>query len=113
MARYLQCTVRPPWAQSTYKAVSDVFQNIDPHPPLQPASVSFPRNKGRGYTLAGRWGVNILEDASHRIDLLQKSLYDLETLDEVLFHVLVRHPGGLLSQLQAGRLGQEHVCKKD
>jgi hypothetical protein len=37
-----------------YRAVSDVFQNIDPHPPLQPASVSSPRTKGGGYTLAGR-----------------------------------------------------------
>ncbi len=48
------------------------------HPPLQPASVSSPRTKGGGYTLAGRWGgwgVNILEDASHRIGLLQYSLY--------------------------------------
>ncbi len=53
-----------------YKAVSGVFQNIDP-PPFQPASVSYPR------TLAGRWGgwgVNILEDARHRIGLLQYNL---------------------------------------
>jgi hypothetical protein len=57
-----------------YRAVSDVFQNIDPPPPLHLASVSSPRTKGRGYTLArwwGGWGVNILEDASHRIGLLQ------------------------------------------
>ncbi len=54
-----------------YRAVSDVFQNIDPP---SPPSVSSPRTKGRGYTLTGRrggWGVNILEDASHRIGLLQ------------------------------------------
>ncbi len=59
-----------------YRAVSCVFQNIDP-PPLHPASVSSPRTKGGGYTLAGRrrgWGVNILEDASHRIGLLQYNL---------------------------------------
>jgi hypothetical protein len=29
-----------------YRAVSGVFQSIDPHPPLHPASVSFPRTKG-------------------------------------------------------------------
>ncbi len=39
-----------------------------PQPPLHPASVSSPRTKG---TFAGRWGVIILEDASHRIGLLQ------------------------------------------
>jgi hypothetical protein len=31
-----------------YRAVSDVFQNIDPPPPLPLASVSFPRTKGGG-----------------------------------------------------------------
>jgi hypothetical protein len=31
-----------------YRAVSGVFQNIDPHPPLSLASVSFPRTKGGG-----------------------------------------------------------------
>ncbi len=62
-----------------YRAVSGVFQNIDPRPPLHPASMSSPRTKGggRGYYLAGRWGgggVNILEDARHRIGLLQYNL---------------------------------------
>ncbi len=37
-----------------YRAVSCVFQDISPHPPLHPASVSSPRTKGGGYTLAGR-----------------------------------------------------------
>ncbi len=38
--------------------MSGVFQNIDPPPPLHPASVSSPRTKGGGggYTLAGRRG---------------------------------------------------------
>ncbi len=58
-----------------YRAVSRVCQNIDPpHPFLHPASVSSPRTKGGGYTLAGRWegwGVNILEDERHRIGLFQ------------------------------------------
>jgi hypothetical protein len=58
--------------------MSLVFQNIDPHPPLRPASVSSPVNKGGGYTLAGLWGgvvgVNILEDARHWIGLLQYNL---------------------------------------
>ncbi len=42
---------------------------LTPHPPLRPASLSFPRN-----TLAGRrggWGANILEDDRNRIALLQ------------------------------------------
>jgi len=33
-----------------YRAVSGVFQNIDPHPLLHPASVSSPRTKGEGGT---------------------------------------------------------------
>ncbi len=47
---------------------------LTPHPPLRQASLSSPRNKGGGYTLAGRrggWGVNILEDERNRIALLQ------------------------------------------
>ena len=47
---------------------------LTPHPPLRPASLSSPRNRGGGYTLAGRrggWGVNILEDERKRIALLQ------------------------------------------
>ncbi len=31
-----------------YRAVPDVFQTIDPPPPLHPASVSSPRTKGGG-----------------------------------------------------------------
>ncbi len=61
-----------------YRAVPGVFKNIDPSPPLHPASVCvLPPHQRRGYTLAGRWGgwgVNILEDASHRIGLLQSNL---------------------------------------
>jgi hypothetical protein len=36
------------------RAVSGVFQNVDHPPPFHPASMSFPRTKGGGYTLAGR-----------------------------------------------------------
>jgi hypothetical protein len=54
-----------------YRAVSGVFQNIDPPPPLHPASVSSPRTKGGGVHThragGGGWGVNILEDARHWI----------------------------------------------
>ncbi len=39
-----------------YRAVSGVFRTIDPPPPLHPASVSSPRTKGGGYTLARRSG---------------------------------------------------------
>ncbi len=56
-----------------YRALSAVFQNIDPPPPLHPGGVSSPRTKGGGYTLAEQWGgggVNILKDARHWIGLL-------------------------------------------
>jgi hypothetical protein len=57
-----------------YRAVSGVFQTIDPHPPLPLASVSSPRTKG-GPVHTRRavrgWGVNISEDARHWIGLLQ------------------------------------------
>jgi hypothetical protein len=60
-----------------YRAVSGVFQNIDPRPPsLHSASVSSPRTKGggRGGTHSpGGEGVGgqYLEDARHWIGLLQ------------------------------------------
>jgi hypothetical protein len=51
--------------------MSLVFQNIDPHPPLRPASVCPPPLLGGGEdTLAGGrggWGVNILEDESNNL----------------------------------------------
>jgi hypothetical protein len=53
--------------------MSLVFQNIDPPPPLRPASV-YPRLCWGEDTLAGRrggWGVNILEDERDRIAILQ------------------------------------------
>ncbi len=52
-----------------YRAVSGVFQNMDPPPLLHPASVSSPRTKGGGGIHTRRpvsvWGVNSLEDARH------------------------------------------------
>ncbi len=63
-----------------YRAVSRVFQNIDPLPPSLPASVSSPRTKGGGIhtrRAVRGWGVNILEDAGHWIGLL---LYNLSTV---------------------------------
>ncbi len=39
-----------------YRAESDVFQNIDPHPPLLLASVSSPRTKGGGTHSPGNEG---------------------------------------------------------
>ncbi len=39
-----------------YRAVSGVFQNIDPPTPLYSANMSFPRTKGGYTTLAGKWG---------------------------------------------------------
>ncbi len=66
-----------------YRAVSGVFPNIDPHPPLHPASLSSPRTKGgvvhtrRAVEGGGGWGVNILGDARHWNGLLQ---YNLSTV---------------------------------
>ncbi len=39
-----------------YRAVSGVFRTIDPPTPPHTTSVSSPRTKGGGYTLAGQWG---------------------------------------------------------
>ncbi len=48
------CTTK--YLHIEYRAVSGVFRTIHPPPPLHPASVSSPRTKGVGYTLAGWWG---------------------------------------------------------
>ncbi len=67
-----------------YRAVSGVFQNIDPPPPLHPASVSSPRTKGGGINTRPAvrgWGVNILKYARHWIGLLQYNLSTLYTLE--------------------------------
>jgi len=37
-------------------ASSELLKLLTPHPPLLPVSVSSPRTKRGGYTLAGRWG---------------------------------------------------------
>jgi hypothetical protein len=69
-------------SQSTYiyRVQSSVWRlpNIDPPPPLHPASVSSPRTKGGGeggygtHSPGGEGvGVNISEDARHWIGLLQ------------------------------------------
>ncbi len=53
-----------------YRAVSGVFINIDPPPPLSLASVSSPLTKGGGGTHSPggeEVGVNILEDARQYI----------------------------------------------
>ena len=64
-----------------YRAVSGVFQNIDPPTPLHPANMSLPRTKGGGVHHTRRevreWEVNILEEARHWIGLLQ---YNLSTI---------------------------------
>ncbi len=54
---------------------------LTPHPPLRPACLSSPRNKGGGYTLAGRrggWGVNILQRSLY-------GTYSLRGLRQVVF----------------------------
>ncbi len=54
-----------------YRAVSGVFQNIDPPPPSPPSECVLPPHQRRG------GGVNILKDARHWIGLLQ---YNLSTV---------------------------------
>ncbi len=47
------------WPKSGYRAVSGVFQNIDPPPPHSTQRVCpppAPKAGGTQYTLAGRWG---------------------------------------------------------
>jgi hypothetical protein len=55
--------------------MSRVFQNIEPPPPPSPPGECVPPAfvAGGGHTRQGEreWGVNILEDARHRIGLLQ------------------------------------------
>jgi hypothetical protein len=57
-----------------YRAVSDVFQNIDPPPPSPPSKcVLPPHQRRRVHTRGAVWGLGLifLDDASHRIGLLQ------------------------------------------
>jgi hypothetical protein len=62
-----------------YRAVSGVFQNIDPPSPSTPSECVLPPHQRRGGTHSpgGGGGVNILEDARHWIGLLQ---YNLSTV---------------------------------
>ncbi len=71
-----------------HRAVSGVFQNIDPPPPLHPVSVSSPRPAPKAGGVHTRravrgWGVNILEDARHWIGLLQFNPYTVSTDSEI------------------------------
>jgi hypothetical protein len=97
--------------------VSGVFQNIDPHPPLRPASVSSPRTKGVGVpyqwhqwgvhtrrAVRGR-GVNILEDARHWIGLLQ---YNLSTGQGYEKRPIFRTESGALEKFWIVLSGIQH-----
>ncbi len=46
--RFEMYSINTKYLQKEYRAVSGVFQNIDPPPPLHPASVSFPPHQRRG-----------------------------------------------------------------
>jgi hypothetical protein len=67
-----------------YRAVSCVFQNIDPPRPSPPSECVLPPHQRRGvlHTRRAVRGVNILEDASHRIGLLQPYLSTIWTLQK-------------------------------
>ncbi len=63
-----------------YRAVSGVFQNIDPHPLSTQRVCPSPAQKGGGVhtrQAVRGWGVNILEDGRHYFGLLQ---YNLSTV---------------------------------
>ncbi len=83
-----------------YRAVSDVFQTIDPPTPSPPSECVLPpaprRWVGR-YTLAGRWGgggVNISEDARHWIGLLHYNPSTLITNKKKIWKVVGNKKGG-------------------
>ncbi len=67
--------------------MSGIFQNIDPPPPLHPASVSSPRTKGGGEEgvhtrrAVRGWRVNILEDARHWIGFLQYNISTIKSIE--------------------------------
>ncbi len=70
-----------------YRAVSGVFQNIDPPPlPSPPSECVLPPAPKAGDTHSpggdwwGGWGVNILEDARNTIGLLQYNLSTVSTI---------------------------------
>jgi hypothetical protein len=65
-----------------YRAVPGGFQNIDPPPPSPPSECVLPPHQRRGVHTCRAVrgvGVNILEDASHRIGLLQSNLSTCST----------------------------------
>ncbi len=73
-----------------YRAVSCVFQNIDPPPPSLPGECILPPHPRRGGGThspgdEGGWGVNILEDVRHTIGLLQ---YNRSTV-YIIHHVYI------------------------
>jgi hypothetical protein len=82
---YLQgcITCMGPWHKVLtyveYRAVSGVFQNIDPPPPFHPTHL--PGGE--------EWGVNILEDARHGIGLLQYNLSGLYGPWYTVYHASV------------------------
>ncbi len=59
-----------------YRAVSSVFKILTPHPhsTQQVCPPSIPKAGGIHSPGDGGWGVTILEDARHRIGLLQSNL---------------------------------------
>ncbi len=79
-----------------YRSVYGVFRTIDPPSPLPLASVSSPRTKGGGYTLARRWGGGgqYFGRRQHWIGLLQ---YNPSTIRSILItcflHFLLQNDG--------------------
>jgi hypothetical protein len=66
-----------------YRAVSGVFQNIDPPPPSPPSDCVLPPHQRREVNTRRAvrgWGVNILEDARHWIGLLQYNLSAVQNI---------------------------------
>jgi hypothetical protein len=105
-----------------YRAVSGVFQNIDPPTPLStpafgasskiltpppPSPPAFGAGGGHTRRAVRGWGVNILEDARHRIGILQ---YNLSTLSVLYLHYEVYFPQRVTEWGEAGCVLPQETC---
>ncbi len=97
-----QCSCVPPaeltdgWGQRGfdigYRAVSCVFQNIDPPPPSPSGECVLPPQQRRGVYIHTRWAERGMEDARHRIGLYSNNLSTGEGMGEESNHPTPRKP---------------------
>jgi hypothetical protein len=95
-----------------YRAVSSVFQNIDPPPPSPPSECVLPPHQRRG--VHSRWAVrvNILEDDRHRIGLLQYNLSTAQPIEVISFRLYLLKLNGSKGAKHASARTQEHKNRK-